>query len=217
MQVTVISGANGSVLVPPFSPFTGSPVGGSCRPGTSCTTVGTRSSSPRTGPAGRGSPSTISTAPRWQTAPKSTRWRADAGSELLHPQPELPRGARTAVGDLNGDGIPTWWWRPGTAVGPPIVVINGTRVIGTNGFTPSDDLVGNFYGFSSSLRDGAYMAVGDVLGNGQQDLILGRGDGGPAEVEVLSGRMTRQRGGGGRARQPGRPVHPDRARIERVG
>jgi hypothetical protein len=37
------------------------------------------------------------------------------------------------------------------------------------------------------LRDGAYLAIGDVLGNGQQDLILGPGAGGPAEVEVLSG------------------------------
>jgi len=67
-------------------------------------------------------------------------------------------------------------------------------VIGTDGFTPADDLVGNFFGFDSSLRDGAYVAVGDVLGNGQQDLILGPGDGGPSEVEVLSGSVLVNQG-----------------------
>ncbi len=60
-------------------------------------------------------------------------------------------------------------------------------MIGTNGTTPSDDLVGNFFAFDPSLRDGGYLAVGDVLGTGQQDLILGPGAGGPSEVEVLSG------------------------------
>jgi hypothetical protein len=52
---------------------------------------------------------------------------------------------------------------------------------------PSDPLVGNFFAFDPGLRDGAYLAVGDVLGNGQQDLILGPGAGGPSEVEVISG------------------------------
>jgi hypothetical protein len=69
------------------------------------------------------------------------------------------------------------------------VVIDGTRVLQTDGSTPSDDLVHNFYAFDPSLRDGAYVAVGDVFGNGQEGLILGPGDGGPAEVEVLGGQQ----------------------------
>jgi hypothetical protein len=66
-------------------------------------------------------------------------------------------------------------------------VINGTKVATTNGFTASDDLIGDFFAFNSTLRNGAYLAIGDVLGNGQQDLILGPGAGGPSEVEVISG------------------------------
>jgi len=96
-------------------------------------------------------------------------------------------GARTAVGDLNGDGIPDLAIAAGFGGGPAVLVINGTKVATTTGFTPSDDLIGNFFAFNSTLRDGAYLAIGDVLGNGQQDLILGPGAGGPAEVEVLSG------------------------------
>jgi hypothetical protein len=96
-------------------------------------------------------------------------------------------GARTAVGDLNGDGVPDLAIAAGYGGGPAVLVINGTRTATTNGFTASDDLIGAFFAFNSSLRDGAYLAIGDVLGNGQQDLILGPGAGGPAEVEVLSG------------------------------
>ncbi len=96
-------------------------------------------------------------------------------------------GARTAVGDLNGDGVPDLAIAAGYGGGPAVLVINGTQVATTNGFTASDDLIGAFFAFNSSLRDGAYLAIGDVLGNGQQDLILSPGAGGPAEVEVLSG------------------------------
>jgi hypothetical protein len=96
-------------------------------------------------------------------------------------------GARTAVGDLNGDGVPDLAIAAGFGGGPAVLVINGTKVLTTNGFTPSDDLIGDFFAFNSTLRDGAYLAIGDVLGNGQKDLILGPGAGGPAEVEILSG------------------------------
>jgi len=96
-------------------------------------------------------------------------------------------GARTAAGDLNGDGVPDLAVAAGFGGGPAVLVINGTKVPTTTGFTPSDDLIGDFFAFNSTLRDGAYLAIGDVLGNGQQDLILGPGAGGPAEVEVLSG------------------------------
>ena len=103
-------------------------------------------------------------------------------------------GARTAVGDLNGDGIPDLAIAAGFGGGPAVLVINGTKVPTTTGFTPPDDLIGNFFAFNSTLRDGAYLAIGDVLGNGQQDLILGPGAGGPAEVEVLSGEQIVNQG-----------------------
>ena len=188
MEVTVISGQDGSVLVPPFAPFTGFTGGGFVSAGDfldngrdQIVVSPDRSGGPR-------------------VAIFDFNGTSVADGTEINPVAELTRvanfftldsnfrgGARTAVGDLNGDGVPDLVVAAGYGGGPIIEVINGTRVIGTNGFTPSDDLVGNFYGFSSSLRDGAYVAVGDVLGNGEQDLILGPGDGGPDEVEILSG------------------------------
>jgi hypothetical protein len=108
-------------------------------------------------------------------------------NNFLSVNADLRGGARTAVGDLNGDGVPDLAIAAGAGGGPTILVLDGTRVATTDGFTATDDLVGNFYAFNSNLRDGAYLAIGDVLGNGQQDLILVPGDGGPAEVEVLDG------------------------------
>jgi hypothetical protein len=108
-------------------------------------------------------------------------------NNFLSVNPDFRGGARTAVGDLNGDGVPDLAIAAGYGGGPAVLVINGTKVLTTDGFTASDDLIGDFFAFNSTLRDGAYLAIGDVLGNGQQDLILGPGAGGPAEVEVLSG------------------------------
>ena len=108
-------------------------------------------------------------------------------NNFLSVNPNFRGGARTAVGDLNEDGVPDLAIAAGYGGGPAVLVINGTKVLTTDGFTASDDLIGDFFAFNSSLRDGAYLAIGDVLGNGQQDLILGPGAGGPAEVEVLSG------------------------------
>jgi len=108
-------------------------------------------------------------------------------NNFLSVNSEFRGGARTAVGDLNGDGVPDLAIAAGFGGGPAVLVINGTKVPTTTGFTPSDDLIGNFFAFNSTLRDGAYLAIGDVLGNGQEDLILGPGAGGPSQVEVLSG------------------------------
>ena len=110
-------------------------------------------------------------------------------NNFISVNPNFRGGARTAVGDLNGDGVPDLAIAAGYGGGPAVLVINGTQVPTTSGLTASDDLIGDFFAFNSSLRDGAYLAIGDVLGNGQQDLILGPGDGGPAEVVVVSGQQ----------------------------
>jgi hypothetical protein len=184
-QVAVINGANGSVLVSPFSPFTGFTGGGFVSAGDflqngrdQIVVTPDQTGGPR-----------ISI---YDLNPANISQNAAIGGLTLEANyftlnPNFRGGVRTAVGDLNGDGIPDLVVAAGYGGGPAILVINGKRAIGTDGFTPSDDLVGNFFGFSSSLRDGAYIAVGDVLGNGQQDLILGPGAGGPSQVEVISG------------------------------
>jgi hypothetical protein len=42
-------------------------------------------------------------------------------------------GARTAVGDLNGDGVPDLAIAAGFGGGPAVLVINGTKVLTTTG------------------------------------------------------------------------------------
>lgn len=99
--------------------------------------------------------------------------------------PNFRGGARTAVGDLNGDGVNDLVVAAGPGGGPVVEVYDGNSMT-AGGFTTK--LIGDFFAFNSNtLRDGAYVAIGDVTGNGVNDLILGAGAGGAPRVQVLNG------------------------------
>ena len=207
-EVTVLSGAPGNpVLVAPFDPFLPAPplaqtdlftAGGFVSAGDfmnngrdQIVVSPDQSGGPRVAiydmdgaPAAAAQPYTAIGVNTQEVNPGSGLTRIN---NFLSVNPDFRGGARTAVGDLNGDGVPDLAIAAGYGGGPAVLVINGNKVLTTSGFTASDDLIGDFFAFNSTLRDGAYLAIGDVLGNGQQDLILGPGAGGPAEVEVLSG------------------------------
>jgi hypothetical protein len=99
--------------------------------------------------------------------------------------PNFRGGARAALGDINGDGIPDLIVSAGYLGGPRIAIFNGKDVAAGN---PNPRrLVPDFYAFENTLRNGAFVAAGDVNGDGKADLIFGGGPGGGPRVRVISG------------------------------
>lgn len=106
-------------------------------------------------------------------------------------------GARAAVGDITGDGFGEVVVSAGFGGGPRISVYDGRALTQQNRLSHP---VPDFFMFEPTLRNGAFVAVGDVDGDGFDDIIGGGGPGGGPRVLALSGFDL--------ARFP-----PDRARV----
>jgi len=98
-------------------------------------------------------------------------------------------GCRAALGDVNGDGVPDIAVAAGFLGGPRIGLFNGKTL-----FTTPTRLVNDFFAFPGTdavtLRNGSFVAVGDVNGDGFADLIFGGGPGGAPRVYILSGQTV---------------------------
>ena len=99
-------------------------------------------------------------------------------------------GARAAVGDLNGDGTPDLIVAAGFGGGPRVAVYNGKTVLQpvATGKVPARLIAEDFYVFEPTLRNGVYVAAGDITGDGAADLVVGGGPGGGPRVFALNGR-----------------------------
>ena len=93
--------------------------------------------------------------------------------------PNFRGGARPAIGDLDGDGFADLVIGAG---------FGGGTVAGTFGQSRPTRMMGDFYIFEETLRNGAFVAIGDVNGDGFADLIGGGGPGGGPRVFVLDGK-----------------------------
>src|SRR6185437_2461084 len=104
--------------------------------------------------------------------------------------PGFRGGARAAFGDINGDGSADLIVSAGFGGGPRISVYNGAALFSGN----TVHLVNDFFAFSDSLRNGAYVAVSDVTGDGFADLIFGAGPGGGPQVLIIDGQALLSNG-----------------------
>lgn len=94
-------------------------------------------------------------------------------------------GVRPAVGDVNGDGFADVIVAAGFGGGPRVAIWDGKALAGGS---VANALLANFFAFEPTLRNGCYVAVGDVTGDGQVDLIFGRGDGDFPLVRIADAR-----------------------------
>jgi hypothetical protein len=99
--------------------------------------------------------------------------------------PAFRGGAQSAVGDVNADGTPDLVVAAGFLGGPRVAVFDG-RAVGAGG-RPSR-LVADFFAFEPSVRNGVYVAAGDVDGDGFAELVAGGGPGGGPRLTAFSGR-----------------------------
>ena len=97
--------------------------------------------------------------------------------------PEFRGGARAAVGDVNGDGHQDLVVAAGFGGGPRVAIFDG----GTVPSNRPSRLVADFFVFEQTLRNGVYVASGDVNGDGYAELIVGGGPGGGPRVMALDG------------------------------
>jgi hypothetical protein len=98
--------------------------------------------------------------------------------------PVFRGGARASVGDVNGDGKGDILVSAGFLGGPREALFDGAGLTAT-GAPPK--LVGDFFAFEDSLRNGANVTLGDLTGDGRADLVFGGGPGGAPRVRVFDG------------------------------
>jgi len=104
--------------------------------------------------------------------------------------PGFRGGARVAAGDINNDKTPDLAVGAGF-LGGPVVELHDGKAIGKNDFTTL--ITGGYFAFPGpdavTLRNGVFLAIGDLNNDGFGDVIAGGGPGGGPRVLTLSGKL----------------------------
>jgi hypothetical protein len=94
-----------------------------------------------------------------------------------NPYPHFAGGVHVASADVTGDGIADLITGPGVGGGPHIQVFDGA----------SGALINSFFAFEDTFRGGAFVAGGDLDGDGFAEVIVSADVGGGPRVVVFRG------------------------------
>ncbi len=91
--------------------------------------------------------------------------------------PRFTGGVRVATGDVTGDGKADVVTAPGIGIPGLVKVFDGTTGLQISQFQPYED----------AFTGGVYVALGDIDGDGKDDIVTGTGFGGGPRVQVFRG------------------------------
>ncbi len=86
-------------------------------------------------------------------------------------------GVRVALGDVTGDGVRDVVIAPGAGGGPRIRIVDGQ----------SGKTLNDFFVYEPGFTGGISVSLGDIDGDGRDDIVTGTGAGGGPRVRVLDG------------------------------
>jgi hypothetical protein len=100
----------------------------------------------------------------------------------LTPYSLFTGGVRVAVADVNADNISDIITMTGPGAGPHLKVFSGANFAE----------IRSFFAYAPTFTGGAYVAAGDIDGDGLADIITGADAGGGPHVQVFSGATNQQ-------------------------
>ena len=113
---------------------------------------------------------------------------------LAFSDPNFRGGARVAVGDVDNDGTVDLGVAAGIDGGPRVTIYDGDSLLSSANVGPEPARIANFFAFDGAdiqkLRNGVFLALGDIDGDGFADVIAGAGPGGAPRVSILSGALV---------------------------